>query len=193
MTDKEELKNQFLTEIEWYQPDWKKIAKRYETDPKAVEHFCKALKGIKESRGVSLRDMGEKLSYSGEYVSKIIKGKIKKIPLDKLDIIFDCYGVSPAYMIGLINEEEKIPDETEAYFWEYPDSEYLPVKDEVVHKAYINPMISHGAPINHIANEVFPKLLKEYDLMLSLQRILRSNSKNKKLIIELIRMLEKFC
>ena len=83
--------------------------------------YVKAIREIRLNRKMSLEDIGEILGYSRQYMSKIEHGKIKTFPAKKIPIIAEKLDVSPAYLLGLVDDERYVPPKIESFFWEYPD------------------------------------------------------------------------
>lgn len=192
VAEREKLTEDFWDEMGNYSPDWDKIIKMNrptgnyapaEIQKMTVEPFCNALKHLREKRQLTLKEMGERLSYTKQYISRIEHCAIKNIPINKLELISGCFSVSIAYLIGIIDDDSCEPDLAQYYFWEHPDCKYLPIKDEVIHKPLIYPIEFCGKPLENLIKELEQKIGNDYELALALNTILDlKNLKRKKLI-----------
>lgn len=187
MTEKEkkDLIDEFKTVMEDYTPDWNTIINtnhsngKYDDETvylKRIEHFCDAIKMLRVRDKLTLEQMGERLSYTKQYVNKIEKHKIKKIPIDKLQLISYNFSISVAYLLNLTDDLDYNVCDEQYYFWEHPDSKYNEIKDEVIKKPLIYPMITHDNAIQKLINKLNEKLKNDYELALALDKILNAKS-----------------
>ena len=200
ITNRAELIDSFTEVLRDYNPDWVKIASinqhpkelsDEDARKKKVESFGRAIKEIRERRGLSMQQMGKRLSCTRQYVFKIETAGVSKLPIDKLERIAYTFGISPAFLIGLIDDETYMPDKIEYYFWENPDSEYLIIKDEIGSKPLINPVAFFGTPKTRLVTRIHEELKKEldYDFVVALDRIMSSEPKKRNAAFNLIKIM----
>lgn len=202
---REDMINSFRDEMRSYVPNWSAIIEaneprdKYfsqETQKTPVESFCDAIKSIRKKMNLTQEQMGERLSCSRQNINKIEHKIPKTIPVDKLESISECFSVSVAYLLGLIDDDSIEPDITEYYFWEHPNSEYLAIKDEVVNKPLIYPLETFGVPkevlIKRLTENLKNKLENKYDVIVALNTILElPNAKKRTRALSIIENLSK--
>lgn len=88
---------------------------------KKIQSYSKAIREIRLKRGKSLEEMGKILGCTRQNVMKIEQDKIKTLPVEKIPTIAKAIGVSPAYLLGLA-EDNYMPARIECFFWEHPDA-----------------------------------------------------------------------
>lgn len=88
---------------------------------KKIQSYSKAIREIRLKRGKSLEEMGKILGCTRQNVMKIEQDKIKTLPVEKVPTIAKAMGVSPAYLLGLA-EDNYMPTRIECFFWEHPDA-----------------------------------------------------------------------
>lgn len=88
---------------------------------KKIQSYSKAIREIRLKRGKSLEEMGKILGCTRQNVMKIEQDKIKTLPVEKIPTIAKAIGVSPAYLLGLA-EDNYMPTRIECFFWEHPDA-----------------------------------------------------------------------
>ncbi len=195
MSDKETLKKLFSMKMVSYSPDWKKITETNqfpgsddeEAYAKKLTAFCEAIRQIRKVRNLSVEEMGARLNYSRQYIYEIEKNKIKLIPTHKFDTIQEIFGISPAYLLGLIEKEEEVPDRTQCYFWEYPSSEFDGIKEELIKNSLTNPMCFSGPPSNELPDDVTTMLVRDYELLYALLKICKTNSEKRNFIFDVVK------
>lgn len=186
----------FFEQTQGYRPDWKKIAETNQyvgklTDQEAyakkLAAFKKAIAVIKEEHELSHQQMADRLSCSKQQISKILTSNInpkngtvsiKKIPTDKIDLITEVFSVSGAYLLGLTEDVEKEFSYEAYYFWENPDSEFLPIRDRVV-KEYQYGVATFGSPLALLKEKLWENLKDDYELILALNSMLKSEDRKK--------------
>ena len=198
--EKVELIALFKEALRNYNPDWRKIATTNqfpeklsdeEDRKKKAKSFGQAIKEIRSRRELSLQQMSERLSCSRQYVYKIETVGVSKLPIDKLESIANTFGISPAFLIGLIDDETYMPDNAEYYFWENPDSEYLTIKDEMKLRPLTNPIAFFGTPKARLIARIYEELKKDinYDFVVALDKILLSEPKKRNAAFNLIKIM----
>ena len=155
------LINAFENEMRHYFPNWNAII---EANNIAPETFGQRLRKLRESRGLTQVEMGERLSCGKQNISKIENGKNKNIPVKKLDDLSDLFSVSVAYLLGLDDDDSLYFDKSQYYFWEYPDNKYEFVKKDVLNKPLIYPMETWGNSLENMLKTVIEGLRTDYDL-----------------------------
>lgn len=195
-SEKELLKERFYREMQYYCPNWKRIVHTNQSGRdgdygKKLQDFCEAMKSIRETRGLSMQKMGERISYSRQFICEIEKKGIKKLPIHKLGLIANTFSVSVAYLIGLVEDDYCEPNITQYYFWEYPNSQYEIIKEEVIEGSLIHPMQTWGSPIDTILGEISQMLKNDYELALSIQEILKREGRKRGEIVSIIKSLAK--
>ena len=181
MTEKENLIKEFENEMNTYEPNWKNIVDR-NADIITVDVFAERMQKIRMDRNLTYAQMAQRLSYSRQAVFKIEKKQIKKIPVDRLEIISYCFSVSIAYLLGITNEETRTFDKTEYYFYEYPNNRYLEVKDKVIRNRMIYAMETWGPSIEQLNDRIIKKLKGDYELLTALDLILDESNKRDYLV-----------
>lgn len=195
----EQLMYEFQNELSVYSPNWKKIAETNQvgehgeiiTYEKKLEGFCKAIADIKSEHHFSLRRMGEKLSCSYQYIFNIVNKKIKKIPVKRFADIAMRFSVSEAYLLGLVDDRGINPDIAECYFWEYPQSKFLALKDCIEMERLYDPMALFGAPTKKLTDYVCEELSKDYTLLSALHKIFKAPFQKREAAKVIIKNLEK--
>lgn len=172
MTDeKQQLIDKFYDKIVAYRPDWNRII---EVNKISVKTFGEALQNVRKARGINGETMGESLSLSKQAISKMEKGQYKFIPVDKLDLISNTYAVSVAYLLGLTDNQSEFLEKEEYFFWEFPESEYVAIKDEVTPKRLLYAMMTWGMPVDKMMEYVDENLRNDYELLQALYNILKT-------------------
>lgn len=97
-----------------------KIIMEWDMDKK-IQSYSKAIREIRLKRGKSLEEMGKILGCTRQNVMKIEQDKIKTLPVEKVPTIAKAMGVSPAYLLGLA-EDNYMPTRIECFFLEHPDA-----------------------------------------------------------------------
>lgn len=193
----DELKDRFYSEIESYYPDWEVIARTNQNPDKfsyeeayqnKVKAFCNAMKKIRESKHLKAEEFGERLGYTRQYIYKIENEDIKTIPLHKFNLIKEVFGVSPAFLLGLIEKEEIMPSKTKCYFWEHPKSVYKDIEKSLIEeeKDLITPMEIWGPSLDELFETVSDKIKDNYELLYALSKIYKMNNQKRKFIIDTI-------
>ena len=186
-SEKDTLINSFEKKMISYFPNWNTII---DANNVTTKTFGQRLKRLRKSRGLNQVEMGERLSYKKQNISKIENGKNKQIPVDKLDFISDIFSVSIAYLLGLEDDDGVHFDKRHYYFWENPNSEYGLVKEDILNKPLIYPMETWGSPKEEMINIVIEELKTDYDLLDSLYRIFTIEKTKRKNFIDIIKALK---
>lgn len=76
-----------------------------------MEKVCKMnrgerIKALREKKGITLEELGEKLGVAKQTVGKYESGLITNIPSDKIEIMAEIFEVSPAYIMGWKDKDE---------------------------------------------------------------------------------------
>ena len=114
-------------------------------DPAQIQIFAERLRGIRETRNAKsptagearntkwlAKDLAAELNVTPMTISKYENGKMKSIPMHHLRRICAFYTVSPHYLLGYVEEEQK-------YLWLEKDGTIR--KDECgAPKILVNPM-----------------------------------------------------
>ena len=69
-------------------------------------HIGERIKARRVSLGLSQRDLAEKMGYKNHSTITRIEAGVVDMPQSKLSEFANALNVSPAYLLGLINEEE---------------------------------------------------------------------------------------
>jgi transcriptional regulator with XRE-family HTH domain len=195
-SERERLKKRFKKTMEGYLPNLKEIAnQKQEIDKDAPEDpytrrltsFCSAMRQIRSESNLSVIQMAERLGYSRTNIYKIENEEIKRIPFDKFKQISKIFEVSPAYLLGLVEEATEFPKLSQYYFWEHPNNDFLEIKNDVIEKSDIAPMAFWGNPKKELLDMVTRELANDYNLLYSLSVILKSDPKKKKYIFDIIK------
>ncbi len=195
----EELVQKFNQEIKYYKPDWKKIIYANQSDEeltldeildKKVEVFKKRMREMRKSRGLTQEMVAKMLNCSKQYISKM-ENSIINIPIKELGDIERFFDVPIAYLIGLTDNELDVPDDTECYFWENPNSQYNIIKSKVVTKRLINPFESWGTPPETIEKRVFNEIKDHYDILTLIDDIMRCSKEKRERLILIMKYLNK--
>ncbi len=195
-SEKDLIKEAFAKDMEAYSPNWFAISQinfnpETQSDNDAylerLNSFCKAMKKIRQRRNLSVRGFAESLCCTRQHLYNIENAKIKKIPFALLDKVSEELTISPAYLLGFIDDESIHPSPAQCYFWEYPKNEYLEFKEELIEVPLVNPMEFEGGPKNKLLELVSFHLKEDYTLLYSLNKIFNSNTKKKNFIVNLIK------
>ncbi len=188
LTEHELLMERFAKEMTTYYPNWNAIINVNHITP---DIFGKRLEAIRKERDLSQAEMGERLSYSKQAISKLEKGKNKKIPVDKLEFISNVFSVSVAYLLGLEKEAKTALDKRHYYFLEHPKNDFEYIKNDIFNDALIYPMETFGASTDKLLTLVIEGLKEDYALLSAIYRILRAQDSKKKNACEIIKSIEK--
>jgi len=116
---------------------------------------------------------------------------IKKIPINKFDLIYTEFSIHPAYLLGLVDDLAVEPDDASCYFWEHPRNKFECIKDELDLENYFIAMDFDGNPLNQLLSNVTEKLKNDYELLLALNNIFKGPSYQRTLMIDIIKKLGK--
>ena len=188
LTEHELLMERFAKEVTTYYPDWNAIINANHITP---DIFGKRLEEIRKGQSLKQAEMGERLSYSKQAISKLEKGKNKKIPVDKLEFISNVFSVSVAYLLGLEENKEIAVDKRHYYFWEHPKNDFEYIKKDIFNDTLKYPMETFGASTDKLLTLVIKGLKKDYALLSAIYWILRAEDSKKKTACEIIKSIEK--
>lgn len=186
--EKDILISEFENEMIDYFPNWNIIIEKNNVTTKT---FGQRLKKLRESRGLTQKEIGDQLSYKKQNISKIEKGKNKKIPVNKLDFISDQLSVSVAYLLGLEEDDSLHYDKRHYYFLQCPNKKYEPVKKDVFLKPLVYPMETWGIPMDNMMNTVIEGLKTDYELIAFLYFIFTAKKEKQKKIRDIINAIKK--
>lgn len=88
------------------------------------------IKKLREEKGISQTDLAIKIGESKQTLYKYETGKITNIPSDKIELIADILGCSPAYLMGWT--ENKTDTERNKEFVELFENAPTIVQESVV-------------------------------------------------------------
>lgn len=208
--EREKMLYEFWDTMQKYRPNWQNLINnrialdKYKpkgTKPEEKEAYkmCKAfserMKKIRFASGLTMEEMGERIEYSRQYISKIEKNEINSIPIKKLDLISYLFSTSVAYLLGLIDDSEtdgystEVVSKEEYYFFEYPEEHYFdPIKDGVIPpRRGFSPMMTFGPSVDEIKKDICDKMGDDYELMFALREILSSSRGRRDKAIKLIK------
>lgn len=187
-SERDILINAFENEMMHYFPNWNAII---EANNIAPEIFGQRLRKLRESRGLTQVEMGERLSCGKQNISKIENGKNQNIPVKKLDDLSDLFSVSIAYLLGLNDDDSLQFDKRQYYFWEYPDNKYEFVKEDVLKKPLTFPMETWGNPLENMLKTVIEGLRTDYDLTQFLYLVFTAKKTKQKKIRDIVIAIKK--
>lgn len=71
-----------------------------------MNSIIKRIKKRRKELGFSYQDLADKTKMSKSTLQRYETGAIKNIPLDKLEVLASALEISPAYLLGIEEEEE---------------------------------------------------------------------------------------
>lgn len=66
------------------------------------------IKSLRESKGMSQVELAEKVQASKQTIYKYERGIVTNIPSDKIELLAEALGTTPAYLMGWYEEEKSI-------------------------------------------------------------------------------------
>lgn len=73
--------------------------------------FSEKIKTLRKQRGLTLEAIGERVGVGKSTVRKWETGEIKNMGRDKIALLAEALGVTPAYLMGWESEEESHPED----------------------------------------------------------------------------------
>ncbi len=128
-----ELLKEFEAILLTYEPNWEHIAKTnqaykklsaYEAQKQRLEIFCERMNELRENHELSLRSFGEMCGLSHSHMHTISLKKLPTIPYNNLERIAEAFHISIAYLLGLVDSPDYMPNLAEMYLWEYPECKF---------------------------------------------------------------------
>jgi transcriptional regulator with XRE-family HTH domain len=129
----------FVSELKSYKPDYAKIAEKNQykqfsdadEEERKRQAFAAGIRSIREEQGYTCEEMGKLLNVSRQRINEYEHGKFMNIPAEIIEKIGNIWGVSPAYMLGMVDQMGVIIPLQLYYFWEHPENTpYEPLRAE---------------------------------------------------------------
>ena len=133
---------EFSRIIDVYNPDLREIItagqfgeeNEHDAERYKIDKFGEKMKYFrKKVFNLSLRKFGNMCTLSHQYISDIEHGRIKTLPVDKLEFIADKLSTSTAYLMGLTKNRFYVPTKVDLYFWQFPKSPYREIEELARH------------------------------------------------------------